>query len=597
MKVNEVINAKDLPVMEFDGIIIGGGGAGLRASLQLAESGLNTAVISKVFPTRSHTVSAQGGITCAIQSDDPDDDWRWHMFDTVKGSDYIGDQEAIEYMCSEGPKAVFELEHMGLPFSRTEEGKIYQRPFGGQSKDYGKGGQATRTCAAADRTGHSLLHTLYQANLKAGTNFLNEWFAIDMVLNDQGAVVGVVAFEIESGEIFYIRSNATVLATGGAGRIYASTTNALINSGDGIGMALRAGLPVQDIEMWQFHPTGIHGAGTLVTEGCRGEGGYLLNKDGERFMERYAPNSKDLAGRDVVARSMAQEILEGRGCGPNADHIFLRLDHLGPEVVHKRLPGITELSRTFAGVDPAVQPIPVVPTCHYMMGGVPTNLNGQVITTKEGKDTVIEGLYAAGEVACVSVHGGNRLGGNSLLDLVVFGRSAGIHIEESMKQGVDLKKASTDDIDKALERLNRLNSSTEGEQVAVLKERMQQNMQNNFGVFRREDLMVKGIGMLDDSREAVENIYLQDKSAAFNTARIEALEMQNLFEVAEATAITSNERKESRGAHARDDYPERNDDDWLKHSIYFSKTKEVSKRDVNYRPKTVQAFQPAVRTY
>ena len=597
MKVNEVINAKDLPVMEFDGIIIGGGGAGLRASLQLAESGLNTAVISKVFPTRSHTVSAQGGITCAIQSDDPDDDWRWHMFDTVKGSDYIGDQEAIEYMCSEGPKAVFELEHMGLPFSRTEEGKIYQRPFGGQSKDYGKGGQATRTCAAADRTGHSLLHTLYQANLKAGTNFLNEWFAIDMVTNDDGAVVGVVAFEIESGEIFYIRSKATVLATGGAGRIYASTTNALINSGDGIGMALRAGLPVQDIEMWQFHPTGIHGAGTLVTEGCRGEGGYLLNKDGERFMERYAPNSKDLAGRDVVARSMAQEILEGRGCGPNADHIFLRLDHLGPEVVHKRLPGITELSKTFAGVDPAVQPIPVVPTCHYMMGGVPTNLNGQVITIKEGKDTVIEGLYAAGEVACVSVHGGNRLGGNSLLDLVVFGRSAGIHIEESMKQGVDLKKASTDDIDKALERLNRLNSSTEGEQVAVLKERMQQNMQNNFGVFRREDLMVKGIGMLNDSREAVENIYLQDKSAAFNTARIEALEMQNLFEVAEATAITANERKESRGAHARDDYPERNDDDWLKHSIYFSKTKEVSKRDVNYRPKTVQAFQPAVRTY
>ena len=597
MKVNEVINAKDLPVMEFDGIIIGGGGAGLRASLQLAESGLNTAVISKVFPTRSHTVSAQGGITCAIQSDDPDDDWRWHMFDTVKGSDFIGDQEAIEYMCSEGPKAVFELEHMGLPFSRTEEGKIYQRPFGGQSKDYGKGGQATRTCAAADRTGHSLLHTLYQANLKAGTNFLNEWFAIDMVLNDDGAVVGVVAFEIESGEIFYIRSKATVLATGGAGRIYASTTNALINSGDGIGMALRAGLPVQDIEMWQFHPTGIHGAGTLVTEGCRGEGGYLLNKDGERFMERYAPNSKDLAGRDVVARSMAQEILEGRGCGPNADHIFLRLDHLGPEVVHKRLPGITELSKTFAGVDPAVQPIPVVPTCHYMMGGVPTNLNGQVITIKEGKDAVIEGLYAAGEVACVSVHGGNRLGGNSLLDLVVFGRSAGIHIEESMKQGVDLKKASTDDIDKALERLNRLNSSTEGEQVAVLKERMQQNMQNNFGVFRREDLMVKGIEMLNDSREAVENIYLQDKSAAFNTARIEALEMQNLFEVAEATAITANERKESRGAHARDDYPERNDDDWLKHSIYFSKTKEVSKRDVNYRPKTVQAFQPAVRTY
>ena len=463
--------------MEFDGIIVGGGGAGMRASLQLAESGLNTAVISKVFPTRSHTVSAQGGITCAIQSDDPDDDWRWHMFDTVKGSDYIGDQEAIEYMCSEGPKAVFELEHMGLPFSRTEEGRIYQRPFGGQSKDYGKGGQATRTCAAADRTGHSLLHTLYQANLKAGTNFLNEWFAVDMVLNADGAVVGVIAFEIETGEIYYIKSKATVLATGGAGRIYASTTNALINSGDGIGMALRAGMPVQDIEMWQFHPTGIHGAGTLVTEGCRGEGGYLLNKDGERFMERYAPNAKDLASRDVVARSMALEILEGRGCGPNEDHIFLRLDHLGPEVVHKRLPGITELSKTFAGVDPAVQPIPVVPTCHYMMGGIPTNINGQVITVKEGKDEVVEGLYAAGEVACVSVHGGNRLGGNSLLDLVVFGRAAGIYIEESMKQGVELKDASNDDIDKALERLNKLNASTEGEQVSILKERMQQNMQ------------------------------------------------------------------------------------------------------------------------
>ena len=597
MLVNEIINAKNLPVMEFDGIIVGGGGAGMRASLQLAESGLNTAVISKVFPTRSHTVSAQGGITCAIQSDDPDDDWRWHMFDTVKGSDYIGDQEAIEYMCSEGPKAVFELEHMGLPFSRTEEGRIYQRPFGGQSKDYGKGGQATRTCAAADRTGHSLLHTLYQANLKAGTNFLNEWFAVDLVLNTDKAVVGVIAFKIETGEIYYIKSKATVLATGGAGRIYSSTTNALINSGDGIGMALRAGMPVQDIEMWQFHPTGIHGAGTLVTEGCRGEGGYLLNKDGERFMERYAPNAKDLASRDVVARSMALEILEGRGCGPNADHIFLRLDHLGPEVVHKRLPGITELSKTFAGVDPAVTPIPVVPTCHYMMGGIPTNINGQVISVANGEDTIIDGLYAAGEVACVSVHGGNRLGGNSLLDLVVFGRAAGLYIEEAMKQGVDLKDASHDDIDKALERLNKLNASTEGDQVSVLKEKMQQNMQNNFGVFRRGDLMEKGIGELAKTREEVDAIFLQDKSATFNTARIEALEMQNLFEVAEATAITANERKESRGAHARDDFTERDDDNWLKHSIYFAETKEVSKRDVNYRPKTVQAFQPMVRSY
>ena len=597
MLVNEIINARDLPVMEFDGIIVGGGGAGMRASLQLAESGLNTAVISKVFPTRSHTVSAQGGITCAIQSDDPDDDWRWHMFDTVKGSDYIGDQEAIEYMCSEGPKAVFELEHMGLPFSRTEEGRIYQRPFGGQSKDYGKGGQATRTCAAADRTGHSLLHTLYQANLKAGTNFLNEWFAVDLVLNADKAVVGVIAFKIETGEIYYIKSKATVLATGGAGRIYASTTNALINSGDGIGMALRAGMPVQDIEMWQFHPTGIHGAGTLVTEGCRGEGGYLLNKDGERFMERYAPNAKDLASRDVVARSMALEILEGRGCGPNEDHIFLRLDHLGPEVVHKRLPGITELSKTFAGVDPAVQPIPVVPTCHYMMGGIPTNINGQVISVENGQDKIVDGLFAAGEVACVSVHGGNRLGGNSLLDLVVFGRAAGLYIEEAMKQGVELKDASSDDIDKALERLNKLNASSEGDQVSVLKEKMQQNMQNNFGVFRRGDLMEKGIDELSKTREEVDNIFLKDKSATFNTARIEAIEMQNLFEVAEATAITANERKESRGAHARDDFTERDDENWLKHSIYYADTKEVSKRDVNYRPKTVQAFQPMVRSY
>ena len=597
MLVNEIINPKDLPIMDFDGIIIGGGGAGMRASLQLAKSGLKTAVISKVFPTRSHTVSAQGGITCAIQSDDPEDDWRWHMFDTVKGSDYLGDQEAIEYMCSEGPKAVFELEHMGLPFSRSEEGRIYQRPFGGQSKDYGKGGQASRTCAAADRTGHSLLHTLYQANLKAGTNFLNEWFAIDLVLNSKKSVVGVIAFRIESGEIFFVRSKSTVLATGGAGRIYASTTNALINSGDGIGMALRAGFPVQDIEMWQFHPTGIYGAGTLVTEGCRGEGGYLVNKDGERFMERYAPNTKDLASRDVVARSMSLEMLEGRGCGEKKDHILLRLNHLEPEVFRKRLPGITELSKTFAHVDPAVEPIPVVPTCHYMMGGIPTNINGQVITQEDGKDKVINGLYAAGEVACVSVHGGNRLGGNSLLDLVVFGKAAGVHIEESMKQGIDIDQAGIDDIEQSLSRLNKLNSSQKGEKVESVKKSMQDNMQQNFGVFRTEDLMLKGIKDLEKDREEVENIFLADKTALFNTARIEALELQNLFEVAEATAITANERKESRGAHARDDFPERDDSNWLKHSIYFSSTKSVSKREVNFRPKTVQSFQPAERTY
>ena len=454
-----------LPTMEFDGVIVGGGGAGMRAGLQLAQSGLKTAVISKVFPTRSHTVSAQGGITCAIGSDDPDDDWRWHMYDTVKGSDYIGDQDAIEYMCSVGPEAVYELEHMGLPFTRTESGRIYQRPFGGQSKDFGKGGQASRTCAAEDRTGHALLHTLYQNNLKAGTTFLNEWFAIDLVLNQDGEVCGLVALEIESGEVVFVKSRATVLATGGAGRIYATTTNALMNTGDGVGMALRAGFPVQDIEMWQFHPTGIHRAGVLVTEGCRGEGGYLVNKDGERFMERYAPTAKDLAGRDVVARSMILEIMDGRGAGEDADHVLLKLDHLGEDTLRKRLPGIIELSKTFAHVDPAREPIPVVPTCHYMMGGVPTNIHGQALTQgaaqgEEGADRVVGGLYAIGEVACVSVHGANRLGGNSLLDLVVFGRAAGIHIEEAMRQGIDRRGPGEEDLARATARLERWNGSS-----------------------------------------------------------------------------------------------------------------------------------------
>ena len=584
--------------LSFDAVIVGGGGAGMRAALQLAQSGYNTAVITKVFPTRSHTVAAQGGITCAIASNDPNDDWRWHMYDTVKGSDYIGDQDAIEYMCSVGPQTVYELEHMGLPFSRTESGRIYQRPFGGQSKDFGKGGQAARTCAAADRTGHALLHTLYQGNLKNNTSFLNEWYATDMVKNQDGAIVGVIAICIETGETVFIKSKATVFATGGAGRIYASTTNALINTGDGLGMALRAGFPVQDIEMWQFHPTGIYGAGTLVTEGCRGEGGYLINKDGERFMERYAPNVKDLAGRDVVARSMVLEILEGRGCGENGDHVMLKLDHLGEDVLNSKLPGILELSRTFAHVDPVKDPIPVVPTCHYMMGGIPTNVNGQALTQDEkGVDQIIPGLFAVGEVACVSVHGANRLGGNSLLDLVVFGRAAGKHIEEMLGQGMEQREASKTDIEQAQNRLSRLNESNSGESVAVLRAELQDVMQNHFGVFRRGDFMQDGIQKLSALRERIANVHLKDKSQTFNTARIEALELENLFEVAEATAIAAEGRNESRGAHARDDFRERDDENWLCHSMYFPNDKRVGKREVNFSPKTVDTMEPQVRSY
>ena len=588
----------DLRTMSFDALVIGGGGSGLRAAQQLTQSGVNTACISKVFPTRSHTVSAQGGITCAIASADPNDDWRWHMYDTVKGSDYIGDQEAIEYMCSVGPRAVYELEHMGLPFSRFENGRIYQRPFGGQSKDYGKGGQAARTCAAADRTGHALLHTLYQANLQGGTTFLNEWYAVDLVKNQDGQVVGVIAIEIETGEVVYIKSKATVLATGGAGRIYASTTNALINTGDGVGMALRAGIPVQDMEMWQFHPTGIHGAGTLVTEGCRGEGGYLVNSEGERFMERYAPNAKDLAGRDVVARSMVLEILEGRGCGPNKDHVYLKLDHLGEETLNLRLPGILELSRTFAHADPVKEPIPVVPTCHYMMGGLPTDIGGQVMTQDaSGNDQPIEGLFACGEAASVSVHGANRLGGNSLLDLVVFGRAAGLQIEKQLREGGDSMEASESDIEKAMARLDRLNSGEGTERVYDVKKELQDTMQLYFGVFRDGEPMEKGLKILDEIGEKIRNTKLEDTSNAFNTARVEALELENLYEVAYATAVSAIERRESRGAHARNDYTERDDENWLKHSIYFPLEKRLGQRGVNFAPRSMDAFPPTVRKY
>jgi len=588
----------DVKKLSFDAIIVGGGGSGMRAGLQLGESGFKTAVLSKVFPTRSHTVSAQGGITCAIASEDPDDDWRWHMYDTVKGSDYIGDQDAIEYMCSVGPQAVFELEHMGLPFSRKENGRIYQRPFGGQSKDFGKGGQAARTCAAADRTGHAMLHTLYQGNLKAGTVFLSEWFAVDLVKNQHGAVVGVTAICMETGEVHFIESKATVLATGGAGRIYQSTTNALMNTGDGTGMALRAGFPGQDMEMWQFHPTGIAGAGVLVTEGCRGEGGYLINADGERFMERYAPNAKDLAGRDVVARSMILEILDGKGVGPNKDHVLLKLDHLGEEVLNSRLPGICELAKTFAHVDPVKEPIPVIPTCHYMMGGTPTNIHGQALTLDhDGNDKIIEGLYAVGEAACVSVHGANRLGGNSLLDLVVFGRAAGLHITEELKQGLAHGGSSNDDVDEALTRLRRWDNSSDGESPTALKRELQECMQLNFGVFRKEETMIEGRKKLLELRERIGNAYLGDKSKVFNTARFEALELDNLLEIAEATAISAEERRESRGAHARDDYQVRDDENWLAHSLYDPTNKSLSKRQVNFTPRTVDTFEPKERTY
>jgi len=587
-----------MKTMSFDGVIIGGGGAGMRAALQLAQSGFNTAVITKVFPTRSHTVSAQGGITCAIASADPNDDWRWHMYDTVKGSDYIGDQDAIEYMCKEGPEAILELDHMGLPFSRFENGRIYQRPFGGQSKSFGEGGQAARTCAAEDRTGHALLHTLYQSNVKNKTVFFNEWYAVDLVRNGKNQIVGVIAIDIESGEQVFVKSKATVLATGGAGRIYQSTTNAHINTGDGVGMALRAGVPVQDMEMWQFHPTGIYGAGVLVTEGCRGEGGYLVNKDGERFMERYAPNAKDLASRDVVARSMFTEIREGRGCGEGADHVMLKLDHLGAEVLNSRLPGIQELAKTFAHVDPTKEPIPVVPTCHYMMGGIPTNIHGQALTQDEkGNDIVIDGLYAAGEIACVSVHGANRLGGNSLLDLVVFGRAVGLYLEKALTGGIQMDDAVESDIETAMSRLKRVENNPNGEKAPEVRAEMQRIMQECFGIFRTGEDMARGKKELAALRERSENVGLTDNSKVFNTARIEALELQNLFETAEATAMSAAVREESRGAHSREDFPDRDDKNWLTHSMYWKEGNKVGRRKVNLSPKTVDTFQPKARTY
>ena len=579
---------------EYDAIVVGAGGSGLRAAVGLSEAGLKTACISKVFPTRSHTAAAQGGISAAL-GNMGEDDWRWHMYDTVKGADWLGDQDAIEFLCKEAPQAVVELEKYGVPFSRTEEGKIYQRPFGGMTKNYGNG-VVQRTCAAADRTGHAILHTLYGQALKKNTEFFIEYFALDLLMHN-GKCHGILAWSLQDGTLHRFRANMTILATGGYGRAYFSATSAHTCTGDGGGMVLRAGLPLQDMEFIQFHPTGIYGAGSLVTEGCRGEGGYLINKDGERFMERYAPNVKDLAGRDVVARSMVLEILEGRGCGENADHIFLKLDHLGADVLNSKLPGICELSRTFAHVDPIYEPIPVVPTCHYMMGGTPTNVNGQAFRRINGNDSIISGLFAAGEAACVSVHGANRLGGNSLLDLVVFGRATGMHIQEELKSGGGVESSSKGDIDASLERLNKLNESTSGYETASVKRELQECMQNYFGVFRRGDFMEKGLNELAEIRHKVDNLHLKDKSSAFNTSRVEAIELQNLFEVAEATAVSAFERNESRGAHARDDFPDRDDENWLCHSFYDPINKKVSKREVNFAPTKVDAFPPIVRTY
>lgn len=571
---------------QFDAVIVGGGGAGLRAALQLAQSGLKVACISKVFPTRSHTVSAQGGINAALGNTDGADDWRWHMYDTVRGSGFLGDQDAIEYMCKHAPATVYELEHMGLPFSRDEKGKIYQRAFGGQTLNYG-GEQAHRTCAAADRTGHAMLHTLYQQNVAHKTTFYSEWLAVDLVKSKTGAVAGVIALCIETGELVFLRARATVLATGGAGRIFHSTTNAHTNTGDGLGMVLRAGFPVQDMEMWQFHPTGIAGVGVLITEGSRGEGGYLINCNGERYMERYDPHLKDLACRDVVARASMIEIREGRGCGPNGDYVLLKLDHLGPEVLKVRLPGISELAKTFAGVDPAKEPIPVVPTCHYMMGGIPTNVHGQVITVDEkGQDKIVEGLFAAGECACVSVHGANRLGANSLLDIVVFGRAVGLYLEESLGKKAPVPEVNQEDIDKAMARLQRWEDSTEGESVATVRQDMQRVMQEDFGVFRDGPAMQQGLERLEAIRKRLDNVHLTDKSKVFNTARIEALELDNLMAVARASAILAAKRLESRGAHSRLDYPQRDDKNWLKHSVYFEDGRLVF-REVNMKPHEV----------
>ncbi len=587
-------------VRKFDAVIVGAGGAGLRAAIQLSEAGYKTAVLTKVFPTRSHTVAAQGGVAASLGNSE-EDDWRWHMYDTVKGSDWLGDQDAIEFMCRKANEVVVELEHYGMPFDRLDNGKIYQRPFGGHMSNFGEK-PVRRSCAAADRTGHAMLHAMYQRNVKVNTQFFVEWMALDLIRDAEGDVVGVTAMDMETGEVVMFHSRVTIFATGGAGRIYYSSTNAFINTGDGVGMAARAGIPLEDMEFWQFHPTGVAGAGVLITEGVRGEGGILRNSSGERFMERYAPNAKDLASRDVVSRAMVTEINEGRGCGPNKDYVLLDITHLPPETIMKRLPGIHEIAVQFAGVDALKEPIPVVPTCHYQMGGIPTNYLGQVVVGSDS--TPVNGFYAAGECACASVHGANRLGTNSLLDLLVFGKSAGETAVLDLKKGGAHKTLPTEAIDKSLARLNRLNTQVDGSNVHETRLAMQRTMQKHAGVFRFNDLLKEGVTRIMEVADAVARTEIKDKSQVFNTARLEALELDNLIEVAKATMISAEARKESRGAHVRDDATDsettpdgRDDKNWLKHTLWYREGNRLEYKPVKMKPLTVDSIELKKRAY